>query len=225
MGCVVFVIGLRSLAYLDTYPSVGGFPTSAAIIFVSIGAIMAIISFFGCFGAAGRRFSKILYIYGSLLLILLGVEIGTAVYGYIDKPNAKMLVEEELKHTLINYGPDVDYNSVWDTLQQNFECCGVGQLKNDSAPGYVDWKESTWYETNSGSVPTSCCINQTDTCGMGQMDKPRNTSTVESIYTIGCLHQFYVWFKTHIELAAGIGLGIFLFQCILIITSFALGNN
>ena len=220
-GCCVFAMGLRSLAVLDTYPSVGGFPTSAAIIFISIGAAMAIVSFFGCVGAAGRRFSKLLYIYGSLLLILLGVEIGTAVYGYIDKPNAKMLVEEELKHTLKNYGPDADYNSVWDTLQQTFECCGVGQLKNDSAPGYVDWKESTWYETNDDSVPTSCCINQTDTaCGVGQMDKPD-----ESIYTIGCLHQFYVWFDSHIELAAGIGLGFFLFQCMLIITSFALGNN
>lgn len=137
IGCGIFSFGISLHRVLDTYPSLGGFPISAAIIFMSTGAIMAIISFCGCFGAASRRFSKILYVYGALLLIILGVEIVTAIYGYVYKPNAKMLIERELKNTLKNYGPETDdkyvaYNSVWDRLQQNFECCGVGQLKNDS---------------------------------------------------------------------------------------------
>ena len=226
IGIGVFGYGVYLHKYLETYPSVGGkFPISAAIIAMCIGGIMSIISFFGCCGTTSKRFSKMLIIYGTLMMIVLIAELGTALYGYLYKSDAKMLLEKQMKHSLHSYDARLSYNSVWDKLQQNYQCCGIGQLRHDSKLGYLDWKNTTWHAENRGSVPRSCCKNQDiPTCGLGQIDKMHTNSTNSPIYTNGCLNEFYVWLKTNIELAAGTFLGTFFLQCVIIVTAFTLGK-
>ena len=131
-----------------------------------------------------------------------------------------------MKHALKDYGGNTSYDKVWDTLQQKYQCCGVGQLGKDSAPGYLDWMNSTWYnKANVGEVPISCCRNQTDpTCGTIQMNQP-NTTTTEiqnAIYNNGCLHEFYIWFRANIEIAVGINIGGFVLQVMIIVSAFSL---
>ena len=223
-GCGILGFGIYLKTKLDDIPAAEGSRTmSASVLLITIGGMVTFVSFLGCCGSSSAKHHKLLYVYGSFLLIIFILEITVGGLGIYYREHAKNTTVEKLSATLENYGQTPQYDNLWDKLQRRFRCCGIGNLKSGN-DGYLSWKKSYWFKdtcqlcpNRSISVPDSCCkINRPD-CGIGQMSTPNN------IYKIGCLDKLYVWVMTHMKIAITIGFLFCAFQLISLTAAFYLG--
>jgi len=84
---------------------------------------------------------------------------------------------------------DEDIKFKWDTLQRDFQCCGALNFKT----GYTDWDRYTkdvmlpgQYQSTRG-VPDTCCLEESEGCGVKDTDIFRDIRAHEKIFTHGCL--------------------------------------
>jgi len=188
---------------------------SAPLIFICAGCVIFLVSFFGCCGAA-KESNVMLIIFGFLLTILLLVEIGSAIAGYIFLGKVRETVEPLMVKTLNGYGIDDNkgITETWDFVQHESHCCGIS--------GYMDWQNSTWAKDKlSGSVPDSCCKVYSANCGEIVAD----TSINPAIYTEGCLPKFVHYVQSNGSTFAGVALGLSLVQILGIIFSCLLAKG
>ena len=89
---------------------------------------------------------------------------------------------------------------MWYILLQ-MDCCGV--------EGPKDWPERSIAFNNTDSVPDSCCIENTDGCGV---DVLKDETPSPKIYHTGCLDKFTTFVEEQIEYVGGIGIGIAFIQ-------------
>jgi len=186
---------------------------STAIVLIVIGALIAVVSFVGCCGAVTNN-ACLMKTYGAFLCILLIAEIGTAIAIFVLKNDVLDLAKDGMSKTQKTYGQD-DFKAPtesWDLVQSEFKCCGVSS--------YADWTAAT--KLSKDSLPDSCCIKETESCGSGILAKPDFKS---QIHTEGCLDKFVDEVKSHAGIAAGIGIGIGVIQLITIITAICLGKR
>ena len=87
---------------------------------------------------------------------------------------------------------------MWDTMQQNYECCGVVHPRD-------------WERVLPKSVPDSCCKEKTDGCGENARKSPDN----EDIFAKGC----YVKLKEDSVLLGTVGGVLLGIQLLAIIVS------
>jgi len=139
---------------------------------IIIGGITVIIAFFGCVGACCENScgACMLKTFGSLVALLLLVEVILVVVVYFKQP----AIEEHMKGTIQEYNTNnatenAGITKIWDTMQQNYECCGVVH-------------PSDWKSVLPKSVPDSCCKEKTDGCGENARKSPDN----EDIFAKGC---------------------------------------
>jgi len=194
--------------YLDF---LGDQAVSTAIVMIVLGALLALITFLGCCGACTRN-KCMMQTYGAILLLLLIAEIGTAIAIYVYKGDVQQLANDGMTKTQSNYlNPDQPASKTsWDALQQDFKCCGVSDYK----------KWSDVVEGKSYWVPDSCCKTQSTNCGQGT-----GGNWAQDIYTDGCLTKFVDAIESEAGIAAGIGIGIGVFQLITVILACCLGKK
>merc|ERR1712061_164464 len=143
----------------------------ATITLISIGAVILLISFFGCCGSITENKCMVLTYATILALITLSL-IGAGVAIHVLEKNIK----EELKKELPEILSKQDVVNAFNGVQTSFECCGVFH--------YTDWNNKAVFGIND--VPDSCCKTQTHNCGqnVGNEGEAMNV-----IYTTGCFNK------------------------------------
>uniref|UniRef100_A0AAR5PSX6 Tetraspanin n=1 Tax=Dendroctonus ponderosae TaxID=77166 RepID=A0AAR5PSX6_DENPD len=110
---------------------------------IATGALIFLVSFFGCCGAIKENWI-LLAIFTFLLCIICLFEFASGIAGYVLRSQTAAYLDTRLRADLSTYNEST--HAIWDLIQSNFECCGV-----DS---YADWSQ---YFGESGELPVSCC--------------------------------------------------------------------
>ena len=93
-----------------------------------------LVTFFGCCGVCTENHCM-LYIYGTLLALILVVEIGGAIAALMLKDDADKAITNAMTNNLENYATDKPTRDAWGQIQRSLKCCGI---KN-----FQDWKNVT----------------------------------------------------------------------------------
>lgn len=163
LGILVQVYMHRSLHIQDASAS------GAPILIMAVGVVIFFITFFGCCGAWKENYCMITT-FAVLLSLIIFVEIGAAVTGYIFRGKIGDVLEDSLIDMISNYNTSSqEFRETVDKLQEDLHCCGI----NNSS----DWRG---YGADNASVPDSCCKEQTTDCGKGAM------TDASRVYQMGC---------------------------------------
>lgn len=181
-------IQIHMTKYLDF---LGDSYINTSIILIIIGALMLIVTFFGCCGACTENHCM-MYTYGTMLALILLSLIGVAVTVYIFKDDARELISKNMKDGMQSYNKSgsAGVTQTWDIMQSDFKCCGVNN--------YTEWFNVPLF-TNK-DVPDSCCKDFLDGCGKG--------ASTDKIYTIGCLSAFEGFITGNAAASIGVGVGV-----------------
>lgn len=155
-------------------------------VYVVIGAsiLVALISCFGCFGAAQEVRCMLLTYFIIVCLIFITLLVG-GILLYVFRHQVETQARKELDNLLHQYNTTSEAKETWDELQTGFNCCGNTD--------YHDWR---------GAIPASCC--KPPVAG-----KPHTSCSVAQVATTpGC---FTVWtegLKKNAAILGGIGIAV-----------------
>ncbi|XP_068675030.1 tetraspanin-4-like [Montipora foliosa] len=184
---------------------------TGSIIIMTVGAIIAIIAFFGCCGAM-KESRCLLGIFFALMLLVFGLEVTGTALGYVFRGKVQTQLEQDLNNTLSQYGMD-DQKGVtdaFDLLQQEEECCGVYN--------YKDWQRSYFTQGNHSFVPDSCCKKESSGCG-------NISEGTSSIYTEGCYKKTLELLRNNLLIIGAIGVAVAVVQLLSMIFAMVLICN
>ena len=216
LGCAIIGIGIymqvKMAAYFDL---LGNITINSATIFIIIGLIVTIISFFGCCGACMEN-PCMMYTFGTLVALVLLIEVGATVVVLVYKTETKQVITDAMMNGLRNYNrtddTDQQYGGItlaWDAMQQNYQCCGVN--------GYEDWANTDIGRTDS--VPDSCCETKIEECGKGKLRSPND------IYRDGCFKKLADDVESNLDIAGAVGGVLGAIQLIAIFFACCLGRK
>ncbi|VDM74383.1 unnamed protein product, partial [Strongylus vulgaris] len=120
-----------------------------------------------------------------------------AYTAYNKQETIRQYIESSMYDTIRNrYASDEKYRSAFDTIQQEFECCGVKT--------YADWLGASW----DRRVPTSCCnLHGMDTyptnCGVSFTQAPLETYA-DFLHPKGCADALYDSIYRNLDIAIAI---------------------
>ncbi|ELT93959.1 hypothetical protein CAPTEDRAFT_25733, partial [Capitella teleta] len=190
------------------------------LLFVA-GCIIFTLGFLGCLGAL-RETIGLLKAFHILLTIVFIVEILIAIslfVFYLD-PSARHFAgrlspEELMRMAIERYRDDADLRDVIDSIQKEFQCCGVSH----DDQGYKDWQANAYFNCSDDNpsiercgVPHSCCKPQqgklmNTMCGFSTTDK-LYFEVMDQIYTQGCLKGFGLWLERNTIIIGAICLSV-----------------
>lgn len=121
---------------------------SPSALFIAIGIIMFFVSLFGCIGAF-KQSVVLVNIYGSLLFVILILEISAAIAAYVMRGDVDGFLTEKMEETIVKTD-DSEIMEAWNFTQERLGCCGVR--------GWEDWKPKrlTFDEKLYEDIPESC---------------------------------------------------------------------
>lgn len=165
---------------------------SAAAILVSMGAIVAIISFLGCCGAL-KEVKCLLLMFFVLLLLIFVIMLAGAIIGFVLRDKVTDYLTQGMNETIKKYGQDkYKYlTEAWDDVQEDMKCCGI---KN-----YTSWSLNSNFQGDV-KVPKSCCISKQDDCVRNPISS--------NAYIDGCFTKVADKIKKHAAPLAGIAIAI-----------------
>jgi len=232
LGALLVAIGVY--AVLDKWASGEGFRLenvfdvlfNLAFLLIIVGGVVFIVSFAGCIGAL-RENMCLLKFYSFCLLMFFLIEMALAALGFIFPQKVNVFLEGDLKTELIqNYRDDLDFQNFIDTVQQDFECCGI------STDGFRDWSKNQYFnctdkvEDNPSvercGVPFSCCLKDQSNelinymCGFGVQELKDDKKIGARIYMTGCIPKLRQFFEQNLYTVGGIALGVALAQLLVI---------
>ncbi|XP_071941675.1 CD63 antigen-like [Antedon mediterranea] len=181
-GCVV----LKD--YSDYVDFTGDMGNTVPIFIIVVGAIIFITGFCGCCGAMKESYCMVAT-YTCILVILLIIEIGLGIAGFVESDALQDQIEDNMLSTMPQYKKEEATKKLWDDMQQNLECCGTNNY-------------TEWYEYLDDSVPDSCC------------DDNDCKNVVENAYDEGCSKALFDYFNDNIAIIAGVAIGVALVQLI-----------
>lgn len=140
-----------------------------------LGAIVALINFFGCYGSCTKS-SKMLTTFLVLKAVVFIIEVAVVVLALVYKGEIKTFAANVLNKGIVNYGEEghEPITNIYDTIQHDLQCCGVD--------GYTDWADSPF--SQGKNVPDSCCVAEMEGCGENALNNPATISQE------GCLSKF-----------------------------------
>jgi len=192
----VALIGIGAFIQINMtkyFDFLGSTYLNTSMILIIIGALMLMVTFFGCCGACQKN-PCMMYTYGTMLTLILISLIGVATAVYVYRTDARDLITKTMTESLKNYKRE-EHEGVtltWDNIQREFECCGVNN--------FTDWEETPAFnETND--VPDFCCKKITLDCGKGASD-------TNKIYKTGCFVKFEGFIVDNVAIVGGVGIGV-----------------
>jgi len=214
-GCVVFGFGVAAhlkVSGLDGFMDENYFHSS--IVLMAAGGIIMLVTFFGCCGVCTENHCM-LYIYGTLLSLILLMEIGAAVAGLVLKDEADAAVTAAMNKNLKEYANDKPTQDAWAQIQSHLKCCGITDFK--------DWSNVTG--VGPDNVPDSCCVTEAEGCGKDILKAQDNSQTLERIHTQGCLTTVRGLISSNVVVVAGTAAGVVVLQLIGIVVVCCLANR
>ncbi|XP_063701701.1 CD63 antigen-like [Culicoides brevitarsis] len=197
-GLIVFTVGTIILVrYYHYYNFVGQQLWTAPLFLIVVGAVVFVIAFFGCCSAI-KESSCMILTFSILLVLIFLTEIGVGIAGYIKHSELDGILGEQFNTTLKEYMTDPDAQQSWNSIQKEFNCCGIMQPD--------DWKPIFKNDT----VPNSCC-NKASV--LIPPEKPRNTTcTQEYAAKMGCRAKLYEFLDNSALILGAVGLSIAVVQ-------------
>ncbi|XP_071822433.1 CD63 antigen-like [Apostichopus japonicus] len=172
-GLLLIVISSLFLANFYQYEDfTGASGTIVIIAFIVIGAFFFVTGFFGCCGALRENYCM-LFMYATIIFILLLLEIVAGVVGFVLRDEISKQIDVNMGKLMKDYSTDNVTALAFDDMQHELKCCGTNN--------FTDW--FGLYGPNNNSVPPSCCIK--DTCD--NTDVPETKEEAKGIiYVEGC---------------------------------------
>jgi len=215
----VILIGFGAYAQIeakDYLNFLGDNYVNTPIFIIILGAVIFVISFFGCCGACQEN-KCMMYMYGFLLFCILIAQIGAGIAAFALKGDLKEEIETNMQNGLKLYDTDGTaadaFTTTWDLVQQNVDCCGVKT--------WGDW--SVRYNETSPTaqvVPDSCCIEGiVEGCGA----KPQFDES--KIFKDGCFNKFSDMFTDNLGVVGGVAVGVALAELLIVFISCAMGKR
>lgn len=178
---------------------------SAPALLIAVGAIVFIVSFFGCCGAVKENHCMILT-FSILLLLVFILELSGGIAGYVLRDSARDFLSRELNERMHSYGSK-ESQEFWYMMQRSMECCGTNN--------YTDWKDVF----HNDSLPLSCCEQSHFALGVDYC----NTTSV--VHTKGCLQEFGRFVMNHAAVLGGAGVGIAFIQLLGVVLACLLARH
>lgn len=191
-GLTVFGIGIWTLmdkSFINELLGTNLFMGAVYVLIVT-GALVSLISFFGCLGAI-KEIKCMLVTYFLAVLIIFVVMLVGGILGYVFREKVRYSMEQEMYSTIKTYNEKKSVRRAWDDTQENLHCCGV--------TSYTDWK---------GLIPDSCC-REID----GKKVPCKAFPSPANIYTNGCLNITEVFVKDHASIIGGAAITV---SCLMI---------
>lgn len=144
---------LSNQGYASLYPTHMGL--SAEYLFILIGALSVVISFFGCCGSFFES-RCCLVIYFSLIILLFLSEFIVGALVFVFRSGISRAITMDIKDGIVKHYNGTDrggmispsVSSIWDKVQSDLQCCGVNSYEDWY---YIEnWPKDKW-------VPRSCC--------------------------------------------------------------------
>ncbi|XP_050501705.1 CD151 antigen-like [Diabrotica virgifera virgifera] len=193
-----FMITFHFLRVLDSHMY-----STAFYLFLATGCLVILVFLLGCC-AIPKRWTKLLFLYIILLVLLFLFEILIGVLAFIFQDNIEEDLSLNFNKTIIStYQFDDSKTISIDYIQEKLHCCG--------AVNYIDWRQNEWIKSGSvlNRVPDSCCKTVSEHCGY--RDHPSN------IHEEGCISYVAEKIKTNFWIIFIAALGISAFHAIGII--------
>lgn len=232
-GCGLVGFGVytrtNNLGVTSTLSSILGstlLPTLSLVLIIA-GAIIIVLSFFGCCGAIKEVKCMLLTFFLLLLIMLLGfIAGGIVIYAYRNK--IEDITLQQMKISLNSSYGSVDHKQVtegWDSLQKLFKCCGVrGGINSTESWAYYRFNTG-WFmnqtEKQLKYVPESCCRDRVNTPNLNKCQgitdrnlipylKPPATPKQENdeLFTEGCFTRLQGILVENINILVGVLAGI-----------------
>ncbi|EDW08606.1 protein late bloomer [Drosophila mojavensis] len=163
---VVNAIALKDVAE-ETRPIV--------IVFIVIGSIVFLISFFGCCGSI-KQSTCLTWMYCIIMLILLVLSC-VLCFAYVNHINESQIAHEQLNTAWEKQKNGTD---AMGTYQTTFKCCGI--------TGPIDYTKSNL------TIPTSCYVTNSTA-----------TTSTHTVYPDGCLKKMIDFFEQATKLVKVFG--------------------
>lgn len=177
------------------------------IFIIILGAIIFVISFFGCCGAS-KESKCMMYTYGFFLFLILIAQIGAGIAAFALKGDLKDAIEVNMQSGLNSYKNTTEYKDVWDAVQSNFECCGVKEPKD-------------WYPIlGDNNVADSCCTNgQEDGCGQNK------GPALDGVFAEGCFTKFSEVFTDNLNIVGAVAVGVAVAELAICFVAYCMGKR
>lgn len=210
LGCAIIGVGIYMQVKMATYfDLLGDITINSSTIFIIIGVIITIISFFGCCGAIMEN-PCMMYTFATLVTLMLLIEVGLTVVILIYKDETKQEVIKQMKNGLENYNNNATHGVTitWDAMQETYHCCGIEQ-------------PSDWSTILGQSVPDSCCKVKAKNCGKNKLVDPDD----DKIFQTGCFNMFAIDVEQNVEIAGAVGGVLGAIQLIAILVACCMGRR
>jgi len=177
------------------------------IFIIILGAIIFVISFFGCCGAS-KESKCMMYTYGFFLFIILIAQIGAGIAAFALKGDLKDAIEVNMNSAMGSYTNETEYKDVWDAVQSNFQCCGVE-------------KPDDWYKVLGNNTVADSCCEDGQTTGCGKDKGP----TLDGIYPEGCFAKFSEVFTENLSIVGAVAVGVAVAELAICFVAYCMGKR
>jgi hypothetical protein len=223
-GTTILAVGIYMKLHMNNYFDFIESPyLNWSIVFIIMGMVLITVSFFACCGTCNEN-ATVLFTYATIMAIFLMAQIATGATFYFCRNDAHQFLSSTMekqmqdydewenknnyssyKNTYLNNTDNYvsSINQTWNSISFNFKCCGV--------QSYKDWQNTTF--GNGLNVPTMCCKNPTNGCGLNLLSKSDDEVNT-TIYTDGCLLKMESFITNNLVTIAGVGLGMAIYQLI-----------
>ncbi|XP_061741563.1 uncharacterized protein LOC133541872 isoform X2 [Nerophis ophidion] len=163
---------------------------------IAVGALLVIIGFLGCCGAA-RESKCMLLLFFIIILLVFIAEVAGAVVILVFRPLAEELFdkfgEASVQSIKKDYGKNEDVTGLWDTTMSTFKCCGIYNSSN--------FVGSPYYAANNNQYPPPCCA--------AANNRPCNQTMIDNFTTIpGCFVKIKQLIEDNTVAIVAVALGI-----------------
>lgn len=130
------------------------------------------------------RFLK-MYCYALVVEIVATLIVAFLVMFLFGSRQGIEVFDDKFEAGIMNYKTP-EASKFMDEAQETLSCCGIN--------GYMDWNRNEQFKCSNDSsmasncsVPTSCCIESTPTCGLNVLNESYAGDIDEKIFTEGCI--------------------------------------
>lgn len=161
LGCGILGVGIWLKLEKGDFAQVSSYNfLTAANLAIAAGAIILVVAFLGCCGAA-KEIRPMLLAFFILLVLIFALEITAGGLAYAKRNMLEKKLAADFNESIVlKYGQkDQDgLTLAINQFQKSFKCCGFNS--------FIDWDNSLYYNQER-RIPTSCCKDSSN-CPQGK---------------------------------------------------------